>query len=488
MTSLLNLIKANSILRKGERKAGQKIKKMKMLILKMKNFGITSMILFFAPLLPIWKGGNMSAQQLPFSSEYYTNPFVINPAFTGNGDFCNAFITHRSQWVKVKGAPQTSCFSIDTPIEEQKIGLGLKCYSFATDILTQTGASANYSYKIKVSDDKNLFLGLTMGILDNKIDFAKAVLHDYDDPFFLQQQQNKTVFSADFGLAYRAKKLEVGLAIPQIIGNQINYGTDNGDIRHFKLARHYQGTIKYVVDLIKEKEITAYPLIMFRSVSNAPFQFDINAVVDKKKLGWIGFTYHSSYALAINAGLRYKNFTLGYAYDLGLSKIKTYTGSSTEFLLGYTFVRERKMPIAAIDTLRNELWAEQIQSSSPIIQPNDYDDEYWKSLNKNVHPQQIFSTIVGDVLSGKLQAIDIVTGTPLSIADVQAALVRIGDTPKMVTKNDISKVRMNEKWMWDKKLNILTKKVTRIDLLIPVLDEAGEPTGNDRPLFCVQFK
>ena len=34
----------------------------------------------------------------------------------------------------------------------------------------------------------------------------------------------------------------------------------------------------------KEKEITAYPLVMFRYVKNAPFQYDINGVIDWKKL------------------------------------------------------------------------------------------------------------------------------------------------------------------------------------------------------------
>ena len=451
----------------------------------MKNVSIILVILFFAPLFNTRTGGNASAQQLPFSSEYYTNQFVLNPALTGTKDFSNAFITHRSQWVNVKGAPQTSYFTIEAPVEERNVGLGLKLYSYSTDILSQMGAFATYSYKIKVGDDNNLYLGLALGMLDNKIDYAKAVMRDKDDPFFVEQQQNKTVFSADFGLAYRLKKLEVGFAAPQIFGNNMLYSTDNGYVRHFKLARHYQGSLKYVVDIIKDKQITAYPLIMIRSVSGAPFQYDVNAVVDWKKAGWFGVTYHSTYALAISAGVRYKNLSLGYAYDLGLSKVKTYTGLSTEFLLGYTFA---KKVAVAIDSSKNEVWAEQIQSSTAMIQPADYDDEYWNSLNKNVDRQQIFNTIVDAVISGKLQAYNMVTNAPMSIAQVKASLVRLGDTPKLVTKNDISKVRMNEKWLWDKKSNKLTKQVTRMDLLITQLDEAGEVTGNDKPLCYVKVK
>lgn len=467
----------------------KKKRKMKVLILHRKYIITIQVIMFFSFLFEIGSGGEVFAQQVSFSSQYYTNRFISNPAFTGNNAFSNAFIGHRSQWVNVKGAPQTSYFTIDAPVKEKNVGLGLKIYSYSTDIIRQVGAFASYSYKIKVGADNDLYFGVAMGMLDNKIDYASAVMRDKDDPFFVLQQQNKTVFSADLGLAYVRKKLEIGFAVPQILGNNVKYGTDVGYVRNFNLSRHYQGSIKYEFDIVKEKQITAFPLIMVRAVKGAPFQFDINAVVDWKKMGWFGVTYHSNYAVAISAGIRYKSFSLGYAYDLGMSPIKSYTGSSTEFLLGYVFTSAKKQAaIVPLDSAKKEVWAEQIQSTTPMIQPADYDDEYWRSLNKNVNRQQIFNGIIDAVLSGKIQAYDIVTNAPLSISKVKSSLVRLGDTPKMVTKNDISKVRMNEKWVFDKKSLKLTKHITRIDLLITQMDDAGEITGNDMPLFYVKLK
>jgi hypothetical protein len=35
--------------------------------------------------------------------------------------------------------------------------------------------------------------------------------------------------------------------------------------------------------------------------------------------------------------VRYKNLAVGFAYDFGINKIKSYTGSTCEFLLSYTF-------------------------------------------------------------------------------------------------------------------------------------------------------
>ncbi|MGB3946447.1 MAG: PorP/SprF family type IX secretion system membrane protein [Bacteroidia bacterium] len=446
-------------------------------------------VLIYSVLFDRVGGGRVYAQQLSFSSQYYSNPFVLNPALTGNTTTINAFITHRSQWVSVPGSPQTSYITADGPLDQKNLGLGIKIYTFTTDILSRLGAFATYSYKIKLNETSNLNLGLGMGMLDNKIDYAKALVNDVNDPFLLQQQQSKAVFSADFGVLYTMKGIELGFAVPQVLANKIKYGNLTGADSYYNLSRHYQGTIKYKVDLVKAKGITAYPLIMFRSVGGAPLQFDVNAVVDWKKTGWFGITYHSSYALAVSAGLRYKNLSIGYAYDIGMSKIKTYTGGSTEFLLGYTF--NKKDPYV-IDTTRGDIWAEQIQSSAALVKPEDYDDAYWKAMNKNVDQQKIFNTIVEGVLSGKVQAYDLVTDSPLTVTQVEAFLSKAKGPKakggKKVTEKDLSKIRMSEKWVFDKGRFTLVKQVYRIDLLIKRLDEAGQYTGDDRPLFYVKLK
>ncbi|MES2140273.1 MAG: PorP/SprF family type IX secretion system membrane protein [Bacteroidota bacterium] len=290
-------------------------------------------------LIPFGRG---FAQQLPFSSQYYSNPFVLNPAFTGINENISVFLTHRSQWTGLAGAPQTSYFTIDGPIRAKNSSLGLKVYSDVTDIISRVGAFGNYSYKFKISDSNNLYFGVACGIFDNKIDFSKAQIRDTDDPFLSQQSQHKTVFSADLGIVYVLKRLTVGFAVPQILGNRLKYPIISGDNGYYNLNRHYQGTAKYVFDVSKEKAIIAYPLIMVRSVKGAPLQYDVNGVIDWKKIGWLGATYHSNYAMAISAGLRYRGFSVGYAFDLGISKIRSYTGSTSEFLLSYIFQNKKE--------------------------------------------------------------------------------------------------------------------------------------------------
>src|SRR6218665_960459 len=202
----------------------------------MRKLNITAAILLIS--------ASAFAQQLPFSSQYYTNMFVTNPAFTGATDEnVRAFITHRSQWIGIAGGPQTSYLTVDGPIEAKNIGLGLKVYSDVTDITSRLGAFANYSYKLKINDDNHVLFGLSVGILNNKIDFSKAIVRDANDPYMFTESQSKTVFSSDFGLGYIWKKLEVGFAIPQFLGNKIMNKNTTGDNSYYTLERHYQGSV-----------------------------------------------------------------------------------------------------------------------------------------------------------------------------------------------------------------------------------------------------
>jgi type IX secretion system PorP/SprF family membrane protein len=311
----------------------------------MKN-SIITFVSFVLTILP-----NAFAQQMPFSSQYYSNQFITNPALTGNKGSTNAFITHRSQWAGISGAPQTTYFSIDGPVKSNNIGIGLTGFSDVTDILHRSGFNASYSYKLKLNaTDHCVTFGVALGLINNRIDFSKVVVLDNSDPILTSQQQAKTVINADVGLVYNWRKLEVGLAVPQIVGNKVDYKNNTGLTGTYNLARHYYGSMKYVFDVSQSREIIAYPLLMVRSVAGAPFQYDVNAVLDWKRYGWVGVTYHSNYAVAVSAGVRYKKISVGYAYDIGMSKIRNYTGTTSEFLLSYCFSEEKNE-----DTKINEL-------------------------------------------------------------------------------------------------------------------------------------
>lgn len=295
------------------------------------------------------------AQQLPLGSHYFMNPFVLNPAYTGSGEDINVFLTHRSQFTGIAGSPQTTSLTIDGPINIKGVGLGLNAYSDVTSILSRNGVSGNYSYSLNLWTGHTLTFGLAAGVVDHTINYDQAIVRDLDDPSLFQQKMHRTVFTADLGLLYEWKQLQVGFAVPQLLGNKARFRADDGTINYFDMQRHFVGTAKYVFDVNTKQGITAYPMVVVRGVSGAPVQYDITAVADWKGKGWFALSYRSKYAVGVSAGVRYKNLSVGYSHDFGVSKLRSYAGATHEFLLSYQFGCDTKKRLDQHDRELEEL-------------------------------------------------------------------------------------------------------------------------------------
>ena len=231
--------------------------------------------------------GIHTAQQLPFSSQYYLNMFTVNPAFTGTDEYGQIFLSHRSQYSRLQGGPQTSYMSVDGKVGKN-IGLGLIAYHDQTDLLSRTSAMVNYSYAVHFTDDHFITMGIAAGAQNNSVDYNKALVVDPNDPILFSSRQNRTVFNADLGIGYRWKALQAGIAVPQVLIKQPDFTNNTGNSIIYNNTRHFRGTLRYDFNLNAAKGIIIYPLVMVRAVKGALVQWDFNATVDYKKWGWAG--------------------------------------------------------------------------------------------------------------------------------------------------------------------------------------------------------
>lgn len=139
-----------------------------------------------------------------------------------------------------------------------------------------------------------------------------------------------------------------------------------------------------------------------------------------------------------------------------------------------------------------DVWAELVESKTILIMPESWEEEYWNSVNKNMDNKKIFNTLVDAVLSGKKQAYNLFTDSVFTIDEVKAMVDKNNivtaenGEQKKISADDLSMIRMREKWMFDKEKFKLEKQVTRIDLLYKKLDETGQYIG-DKPLFYINL-
>ena len=295
------------------------------------------------------------SQQIGLFSHYFYKPLFYNPAFTGYKDETDAMLISRSQWAEFKNPPQLTVFTIDGNLFKKKVCLGLGFSSDRKGITNRISGTLYYAYRLILNDDTRILFGLSFGVLDHTIDFSKAQAESSIDPTLFNYSLHKTSFDGSAGIAFISKGLELGLSVPQILGNKLNY-VDTSNLRaNYTQARHFMTSVKYKIFINKEKEISIAPQGLVRFLPQAPFQFDGNINIDWKDKFWIGTTYKSNYAIAANVGFCiHKQFYLGYSYDFITGFIGKYSGISHEIMINFKFIKKNSQEDAVIAKSANE--------------------------------------------------------------------------------------------------------------------------------------
>ena len=104
----------------------------------------------------------VQGQQDPSFTMYNLNMNIINPAYAGANDGLELTTLIRGQWVGIKDAPTTQTLSIASPVGKN-VGLGLSIVNDQVFVANETDVYVDFSYKLKLSENNNLFLGLKAG-------------------------------------------------------------------------------------------------------------------------------------------------------------------------------------------------------------------------------------------------------------------------------------------------------------------------------------
>ncbi len=283
------------------------------------------------------------AQQIgAFSSNYY-KPLIYNPAFAGFNGFYNTTIISKAQWTGFTGSPKLNVLSIDGNPKNNNMGLGLNIMSDKRGVSNRFVANVSYSYRVKLSNNANILFGVSVGLVNQTFDFSNIIVETNTDPNLYLGSQKKITYDGNAGLAFVWKFLELGMSIPQIVGNKIKFNIDSSKKYIYTQERQYISFVKYKFYLDKEKGISIIPQTIIRISPNSPMQFDGTINFDWQDKFWVGTSYKNNYALAAIAGFCVKkHLYVGYSYDFIIGNLSSYAGISHEIMLNYKFGKNKR--------------------------------------------------------------------------------------------------------------------------------------------------
>ena len=261
-------------------------------------------------------------------TQYMYNTININPAYAGSRGAMSIFALHRTQWVGLDGAPTTNAVSINTPISNSNLGLGV---SFVNDKIGPTNEntiSADLSYSIQTSADFKLSFGMKATANLFNLNASKLNPVSQGDAQF-QNLRNVFTPNVGAGIYYHSDKAYLGLSVPNFI--QTNRYNDN-EVAIFKEKINYYFIGGYVFDL--SNDIKFKPAFLTKVVEGSPLQVDVSAnfmFVEKLTLG---VAYRWSAAMSAMVGFQVSDgMYIGYGYDLETTNLENYNSGSHEIFL-----------------------------------------------------------------------------------------------------------------------------------------------------------
>ena len=277
------------------------------------------------------------AQQDPMYSQYIFNGLLINPAYAGTHEVLNATMLYRNQWINIPGAPKTGIFSIDSPVLNQKIGIGLNVSFDNIGVTSHSAITGIYAYKLRFSQS-SLTFGIQAGVGFFYSNNTSVKTDNTQIDVAFQTDYKETLPNFGIGMYYQANRFYAGFSIPQMLGPEIHkaiYGNQRNDL-NFVLVNHYFLSSGYLFDLNPDLKFQLYTLLKF--VDGAPIEGDINGILWFSDSIAFGLSYRSIASVGFLCQIKInKQLFLGYAYEYSTTQLKDFTSGSHEIALRYQF-------------------------------------------------------------------------------------------------------------------------------------------------------
>lgn len=303
-------------------------------------------------LLSVFYPTLVEGQQRSHLLFFKDNLIHFNPAHAGV-DQSKIQIGSRSQWLGIKDAPNTNSLRYISA-KKKNVTWG---YNIETDrvfIENKNSISADYSYQLKLGEQKTLYLGIRLGLYSYNFDVDELVRVTNEPNEMLEAVRGYIGNIIGVGLYYSdvREKAEhfFSYAIPNVVSLR-RFKAENGITTEVTDRIHH-----YFVggSIIKMGENSLIPHFLVRHVKYAPVLYSLLVGFDFRKNFELGFgVTNNDYLSGYFSLKKIEKYNIGIGYEFPNSIEKTALRKGTvEFNLIYKLdnLTGKEMEIETINT------------------------------------------------------------------------------------------------------------------------------------------
>jgi type IX secretion system PorP/SprF family membrane protein len=296
-------------------------------------------ILIFFTLLLYFQ--SILAQFDPQYSQYMMNHSAYNPAAAAESGMIDIIGQYRLQWLGMPNGGKTFNFSVMSPLKINKTehAIGLKFLDDKVGIFTNQGAHLTYAYKRPLWNGK-LSIGADIGLISIGLNYDSITAHvvnigdyfDLSDPAIPTSSVVGMTFDTNFGLWYSNENLFTGVSVSHLNQPVVDWGTTTElkPASTMFLTGGYNFKLPY-------KNLIITPSFFYKTDFTSS-QIDLSGKLELEKKYWGGLSYRYGDAVVLFGGLNIAGgLSIGYSYDLPVSKIINASWGSHEICMIYSF-------------------------------------------------------------------------------------------------------------------------------------------------------
>ena len=287
-------------------------------------------------------------------TQFHMSPVHINPSFTGNTYAPLVHINSRLQWPSVRLAYQTVALSYDQYVKKYHSGFGVLLLNdrAGNGIYNTFRLEGLYSYSLRTGRKHFLKIGLGLALVQNRLNWEKLVFPDQIDPDYgYVDATGQPLGSADgnpgnlsvlypdlsVGMLFYSERFYVGLALKHANNpDQAIYrknGAEGGG-----LPGRYSFQAGMQIPLAGGPGFI-HPSVLYARQAGLQ-QLNLSLMADIGMI-YAGLGYRHAFenpdAVYVQTGIDLGLYTIGYSYDLTVSRLTVRSGGSHELGIRLNF-------------------------------------------------------------------------------------------------------------------------------------------------------
>lgn len=293
-------------------------------------------------------GLSMSAQTDPMLTQYWAMPQYYNAGAAGSTDYVRIRAAGRLQWIGIENAPKSFIGQVDSPLKlfGKKIGLGANVTAETLGLFTNTSVGVQVAYGFKLFKGR-LSVGVQPGFFLSNFKGTEVYIPDGDDyhqstdPSIPTQDLTGNAFDLGVGLWYEHKLFNVGIGAKHLTSPKISLRKEGSSSGSGGEEDEYQTEAPTMFYFngncnipLKNTLFELQPSLLLQSDFKG-FSGAVTMRATYSKFLQAGIGYRWNDAVSVMVGAEFKNFFLGYSYDIPVSAIGKGTSGSHELVAGY---------------------------------------------------------------------------------------------------------------------------------------------------------